>query len=171
MLNYTQRLTIIYKYFLLVKWSFPTNLLWRLLNEINFLLLKIQEDNRRCHSSNLEKVGQSQTIYKEKILPPGHQARILIHNILLIGGAEKLILGVENIPGKIPVIFLLFTFNSTLLHLSDERFPMGSINGYCPLWYWIPNIIGTNMVFHHMSCHPWQVSPLFFNDPFISVWL
>ena len=47
-----------------------------------------------------------------KILHPGHHARILIHNILLIGGAEKLILGVENIPGKIPVNFLLFTFNS-----------------------------------------------------------
>ena len=82
---------------------------------MNFLLLNIQEDNGRCHSSNLEKVGQSQTIYKEKILHPGHHARILIHNILLIGGAEKLILGVENIPGKIPVIFLLFTSNCTPL--------------------------------------------------------
>ena len=82
---------------------------------MNFLLLNIQEDNGRCHSSNLEKIGQSQTIYKEKILPPGHHARILIHNILLTGGAEKLILGVENIPGKIPVIFLLFTSNCTPL--------------------------------------------------------
>ena len=37
---------------------------------MNFLLLNIQEDNGRCHSSNLEKVGQSQTIYKEKKIYP-----------------------------------------------------------------------------------------------------
>ena len=148
---------------------------------MNFLLLNIQEDNGRCHSSNLEKVGQSQTIYKEKNFTPWPSCQNLNTQYPSHWWGWKTHPWSWKHPWQDPCYFSVIYLQQcstpcplyicTLLHLSNERFPMGSINGYCSLWYWIPNIIGTNMVFHHMSCHPWQVLPLFFNDPFISVWL